>query len=269
MAGVISVKVNIDGAIKALGRLEKQQRVATMIALTKTAKHAQKMMQDEFKQRFDRPTPTVMKSLFVEPARKDKLAARMYLKDKPLGGKNRRSMSEILEHHFVGGGRQHKQLEDVLRQYGYLEQGEVIVPGAAAKMDRYGNMSRGQITQILSQIGLVRAGFDSSPTASKRSRRNVARAGVIFWSGGPMSARRKLVDRASGIAYGYSGTGATNLPKGAWMRAGRSVKPLMIVVKGASYRRRFDFLRTGQAAVDRHFSAEFYAALKYVKATER
>lgn len=266
---MISVKVSIDGTIKSLGMMEKQQRVATMIALTKTAKHAQKMMQDEFRQQFDRPTPTVMKSLYVDPAKRDKLESRMYLKDKALGGKNRRSMSEILLHHFVGGGRQHKQLEDVLRQYGYLDAGEMVVPGAAAKLDRYGNMNRGQITQILSQIGLARGGFDSTPTGSKRSRRNVAKAGVIFWSGGPMSSRRKLVDKASGITYGTSGTGATNLPKGAWMRAGRSVKPLWIVVNGTSYRRRFDFMRTGQAAVDRHFSAEFDAALKYVKATEK
>jgi hypothetical protein len=265
----ISVKVDAGGVIKSLGNTEKQVHAATMIALTKTAKHAQKAMYDEFRQQFDRPTPTVMKSLFVDPAKKDTLAARMYLKDRALGGKNTRSMSEILAHHFVGGGRQHKQLEDVLRSYGYLDAGDMIVPGAAAKMDRYGNMNRGQITQILSQIGLVRGGFDSSPTSSRRSKRNVARAGVIFWSGGPMSSRRKLVDKASGIAYGTTGTGATNLPKGAWMRAGRSVKPLWIVVKGTSYRRRFDFMRTGQAAVDRHFGNEFEAALRYVKATER
>lgn len=265
----ISVKVDAGGVIKALGNTEKHVRVATMIALTKTAKHAQKAMYDEFRQRFDRPTPTVMKSLFVDPAKKDNLAARMYLKDKNFGGKNPRSMSQILAHHFAGGGRQHKQLEDILRSYGYLDSGEMIVPGAAAKLDRYGNMNRGQITQILSQIGYKRAGYDSLPTESRRSKRNVARAGVIFWSGGPMSSRRKLVDKASGIAYGTTGTGATNLPKGAWMRAGRSVKPLWIVVKGTSYRRRFDFMRTAQTAVDRNFSSEFESALRHVKATER
>lgn len=265
----IDVRVSMDGVIKALGRLEKQTKVATMIALTKTAKHIQKMMLDEFNQQFDRPTRTVMKSLFVDPAKKDKLAARVYLKDKSLGGKNPRSMAQILGHHFAGGGRQHKQLEDVLRQYGYLEAGEFVVPGAAAKLDRYGNMNRGQITQILSQIGLVRGGFDSTPTASRRSKRNVAKAGVIFWSGGPAKSRRKLVDKATGIAYGTTGTGATNLPKGAWMRAGRSVKPLWIVVNGTAYRRRFDFQRTGQAAVDRHFATEFDAALTRVRATER
>ena len=128
----ISVKVDAGGVIKSLGNTEKQVRAATMIALTKTAKHAQKAMYDEFRQQFDRPTPTVMKSLFVDPAKKDRLAARMYLKDRAFGGKNPRSMSEILAHHFVGGGRQHKQLEDVLRSYGYLDQGEMIVPGFPA-----------------------------------------------------------------------------------------------------------------------------------------
>ncbi|QLQ25245.1 MAG: hypothetical protein HZT41_10545 [Dechloromonas sp.] len=179
---MLNVKANIDGVIKALGKLEKQTTKATAIALTKTAKHAQRMMYDEFKGQFDRPTPLVMKSLFIEPATKDNLSSRVYMKDRALGGKNMRSMSELLAHHFTGGRRVSKAFEDLLRRNNYLAAGELVVPGSAAKLDGYGNINRGQIVQIISQLGIARPGFDSTPTKSKRSRRNVARAGVIFWS---------------------------------------------------------------------------------------
>lgn len=265
----IDVRVATGGVIKALVQIEKQTRVATMIALTKTAGHTKRMMVEEFKASFDRPTPATLKSFFVDPAKKDKLWSRVYLKDKAFGGKNGRSSAEMLGHHFEGGQRTRKALEDLLTQYGLMGPGELVVPGAAAKLDRYGNMSRGQINQILSQLRIIRAGFDNAPTGSRRSKRNVARAGVMFWSHGQQGKKVPVIDKATGIEYGYTGGARNHLPKGAWVRTGTGVRPLLIVISAASYRRRFDFQRTAQAAVDRYFATEFDAALAKVKATER
>lgn len=265
----IDVRVSMDGAIKMLGKLEKQTRVATMIALTKTAGHTKRLMVDEFKANFDRPTPSALKSFFVDPAKKDKLWSKVYMKDKAIGGKNGRSSAEILGHHFEGGQRTRKALENLLTQYGLMGPGELVVPGSAAKLDRYGNMSRGQINQILSQLKIIRAGFDNSPTGSRRSERNVARAGVMFWSNGPQGKKVPVIDKATGIEYGYTGGARNHLQKGAWVRMGAGVRPLLLVISAASYRRRFDMQRTGQAAVDRYFATEFDTALAKVKATER
>lgn len=271
------IKVEIQGLDKTLAHLagmQKQVRFATAVALTRTAKRAQVAVADEMKAKFDRPTRTTMKSLWIKPATKANLQAMVYVKDRPLGGKNPYSMAEILKHQFAGGARIAKQMELILRRDGFLLHDEFVVPGAAAKLDSYGNMSRGQIVQILSQIGLKRAGFDSSPTRSKRSQRNVAKAGKIFWSSGANSLGKETIriDKATGLRYstweGRSGK-SSHLPKGAWMRADRSVKPLLIVIKGQRYRKRIDMERIAQEQVARHFNGEFDQAFADAMRTAR
>lgn len=272
------IKVKIEGLDKTLAHLagmQKQVRYATAVALTRTAKRAQAATADEMRSKFDRPTRTTMKSMFVKPATKANLEAMVYVKDKPFGGKNPFSMAELLKHQFTGGSRIAKQLELILRRDGFLLAGEFVVPGAAAKLDSYGNMNRGQIVQILSQIGVRTAGYDSSPTKSKRSRRNVARAGQIFWSAGTTGNIGKVTqhfDKAGNFAYTTQegrGGKVSHLPKGAWMRAGRSVKPLMIVIKSQRYRQRINLDRIARQAIDRHFNAEFDQAFADAMRTAR
>lgn len=254
------IKVQINGLdrIKAnLSGMSKQVNYATAVALTKTAKLVEKEVYDEFRRTFDRPTPTLMRSLRTKTANKFDLTARVYVKDRPLGGKNPNSMADLLAHQFSGGSRIHKQLESVLRQQGLINAGQFVAPGSAAKLDRYGNMSRGQIVQILSQIGVRRAGYDSTPTKSARSKRNLAAAGRIFWSYGKTGSRKSLVDKATGITYGHTGGSGNHLPAGAWVADGRSVKPLLVVISAPSYRRRIDLDAIGQRVINRALQDEF------------
>lgn len=250
-------------------RVAKQVPYATAVALTRTAQAAQKDVAWEFSRKFDRPTPTVMKGLWVKSATRASLEAMVYVKDRPLGGKNPFSLAQVLAHEFSGGGRLAKQLEFVLRRDGFIGADEFVVPGAAAKLDRYGNMSRGQIVQILSQIGVRSAGYDSTPTGSRRSRKHVAATGGIFWSRGTQSTRTPVVDQATGITYGYRGGSASHLPKGAWARDGRGVKPLLIVISAPHYRRRIDMARIVGVTVAREFDAQFSTALAQAMKTAR
>lgn len=258
---------------RQIASVEKQARFATAVALTRTAQHAQRMTADEMARQFDRPTRTTLRSMFVRPATKANLTAMVYVKDRPLGGKNPLSMAEIIGHQFRGGGRIATNFEQLLRREGFLGSGEFVVPGAAAKLNRYGNISTGQLVQVMSQIGIRRAGSDSTPTNSKRSKRNVQRAGEIFWSMGVGgSTGRPLIDADTGIQYGTTGRSgrANHLPKGAWMRAGRNVRPILLVVKGApGYRRRIDLVRIAQSAVRQHFNNEFATAFLAAKRTAR
>lgn len=250
---------------------ERQLPFATAKALTLTAKEAQAETYKEFERKFDRPTPFTMRSLFIKPATKRDLTAEVFVKDRAIGGKNPNSIAAMLRHQFGGGPRIVKVMESALRRAGLLGQGEFIVPGAAAKLDRYGNVSRGQLAQILSQIGVGGAGYDNAPTNSRRSRKNVAKAGKIFWSRGPgmpsggsYRGSRKKFDPSTGA---YDGTSYQHLPRGAWMRDGRSVKPLLLVVGSApNYRRRIDMDRIGKEAVARHFNRIF--AQTYREAVE-
>lgn len=273
---MISVKIDVRGLAdvqRKIDQIGKQATYATAVALTRTAQQAQQATVAEMRARFDRPTPTVLRSLFVKPAKKSDLTSMIYVKDKPFGGKNPRSMAEIIGHQFSGGARIAKSLEEALRRAGYLQAGEFIIPGAAAKLDRYGNWSRGQIVQVLSQLAVGAAGYANASTTSKRSRRSVAMAGAMFWSAGAGGAAGKaLVDAATGITYGFTGRGgrASHLPKGVWMRSGRNVKPIAIVVSGApTYRRLIDMPRIVRETVARHFAAEFDRALQQALATAK
>mgnify|MGYP001228070433 CR=1 FL=1 len=242
---------------------------AMALALTRTAKAAEAAARDEFVRVFDRPTPFTLKSLRTKTATKRDLTAMVYMKDRYIGGGQYLGAAEILGHHFSGGVRVRKSVEHVLQRNGFIDANEYVVPGGAARLDRYGNMSRGQVIQILSQIGVKNIGSDSTPTGSKRSKRSVAKAGTIFWSRGPSGRRIPVVDKDTGITYGYRGGSASKLPKGAWIRRGRTVQPILIVVNRANYSKRIDLLKIVQKTVDEQFSRQFEAALSHALSTQR
>lgn len=272
---IIRVEHNLGQLAQLLDQIGKEQIPFAMAkALTLTAKAAERDTYQEIERVFDRPTPLVRKGLFVKPATKRDLTAEVFVKDRPLGGKNPNSLAQILRHQFGGGARLVKIFEKALRREGLLGVNEFIVPGAAAKLDRYGNISRGQLAQILSQLGIGAAGYDNKSTSSKRSRRNVAKSGVIFWSRGPGTAPggafkgRKLkgFDASTGV---YEGRGAQHLPRGAWMRAGTGVRPILIVVGQPRYSRRVDMKAITSRAIDRDFQRIFAQTYKEARATAR
>lgn len=220
---------------------------ATAKALTLTAKEVEKSAYNEMRSRFDRPTPFVMRGLRTKPARKNSLTAMVYVKDYQISGHNSFSsayqsgLANILGHEFSGGPRQRKMIEMRFQQKGLITSSEYLVPGAGAKIDSYGNMSRGQTQQILSQIGMTQSGYSNLPSNSSRSKRNQQKAGQIFWS--------------PGNVRGHNGF----LPKGVWLRTrgGLSLKPLLIVVRQPSYKQRIDLQQLSRQVIARDFNGIF------------
>ena len=268
------IKVDIrglDSVLNGLKNLEKQHAFASAVAMNEAAFQAMREGKAELRSKLDRPTPWTISSWRVrKKAKRGDLTAIIGMSDF-LSDKQSRGPSSKLQQHFVGGGRSTKQLEERLRAAGYLGASEYIVPGGAAKLDRYGNMSRGQIQQIMSQIGLKGSGYDSVATKSRRSMRNQARAGHIFWSmgiGSPGSraySGKLKFDLSSGKYYGV----IQHLPKGAWMRGPGTVKPLMIVVRKPHYRRRLDIDCIAQRVMTRDFPAAYSRALQRALFTAR
>lgn len=237
------LKIEIKGLDKTLAHIAgmgKQVQFATAKALTQTAKNVQTAVVREMETAFDRPTPYTLRSLFLKPAKPAELVAIVGLKDRA-GSKAAMPPVELLAHQFRGGGRAWKGLERYLQRAGLIGAGEFVAPGAGARLDAYGNMSRGQIAQLMSQL---RIGIDPYQHASKsaRSRRNVKKAGRVFWARG--NARD------------------AHLPRGAWIDAGPSVglRPLLLVVSRPSYRRRIDLERIAREVVAREFAPAFNAA---------
>jgi len=128
----ISVRLEGFSALAAsLGQQARQIPFAASQALNATARTVRTATLAEMAANFDRPTPLVMKSLFIAPATKAKLQASVYLKDREIGGKNIRSMAEILGHQFAGGTRLRKRMENAFTDAGLIGLGEYLrVPGA-------------------------------------------------------------------------------------------------------------------------------------------
>lgn len=246
------ITVRLEGLDKlraGLAAQQKQARFAAAVALTRTAKAAQEKTATKMRDVFDRPTRWTMNSLWIKPATRDTLAAMLYLKDRDQGGKATGTAASLIGHHWSGGVRQRKKLETWMTRAGLISSTEMIVPGAGARLDAYGNISRGQLSQMMSQL---RLGIDtySWSSTSARSRRNVKKAGRIFWSRGPQGGQ---------FRPRWGRTGPQRLAKGAWIDAGEAVgvRPLLVVISRASYRRRIDMERIVRDTVRARFGAEF------------
>lgn len=238
----------LGAVFKGIDNVDKQVRFATAKALTLTAKAAQSSLVQSMRTSFDRPTPYTLRSTFIIPATRDNLVSLVGLKDRePAKASN--SPAEILRPQFLGGVRLRKNLEKYLTQAGYLGANEFVLPGAGARLDRYGNMSRGQTAQITSQlrIGLDPYAFKSN---SNRSRRNVKKAGRMFWSRG----------------FGRSG----HLKRGAYIATpGVGLRPLLPIIKTPTYRPRINLVQIVAKSVAATWPPTFEKCLHDALATAR
>lgn len=247
--GVPSPMLTIDARHnirEVIGRLNDMQRrqvpFATALALTRTAQEVRKAEIEEMKQVFDRPTPFTLNSLYLKAATKANLTARMWVKD----------ISGRTEHYLMpeiyGGARRLKGFERLLMSKGLLPTGWMAVPGAGAKLDAYGNISGGQIVQILSAIkALGEQGYAANRTARSKHR------------------RKNLPE----LFVGRPGGG--KLPNGVWQRFrfahGSAIKPILIFVRGPRYAKRFDFFGVGSRVAERVFRGIFEQALREALST--
>lgn len=225
----------------ALSNLEKQSRFGIARAITQTAKQVELELKREMAAKTDRPTPFFLKSTFVQTATSQRLMARVGLKDQ-IFGKNGIAAADRFGHHFQGGGRAPKALEKYLQKVGLIGSNEFVVPGAGARLDAYGNMSRGQVQQITSQL---RLGVDpyAWSSNSRRSKRNVKLAGHIFW------------------ARGNERDG--HLKRGAYIDLGppTGLRPLLMVVRSPAYQRRFDLPLLAAKTIAKHWKDNLDSSL--------
>lgn len=244
--------INITIPPESLGQVDlaKRQHVYALArALTKTGVRVKGAEVELMKESFDRPTPYTLKSLFLKPATKKTLAAHVWVKDDSYTGTGTPASRYVLPH-IVGGKRSVKRFEKNLQYAGYLPPGWVTVPGQGARLDQYGNVSRGQIIQILSQLRIrLLAGYDRDMA---RGRKGIA-------------AQR----RAGGRFFVIPPGGSTQ--PGVYQREfmGRNITPVMIFAQQSQthYRQSLPFETVANRTVNRHFAAELQAAIEHANAT--
>lgn len=199
---------------------------AIAIALTKTAKEVQAAEISEMGRVFNRPTPFALRGTFLKPATPQRQEARVWLKDDPLGVGT--PAAKFLGPQIFGGERGHKRFEKALIHYRIMPADMYAVPGERARLDQYGNLSRGQIVQILSALGAAErvSGYLANRTA--RSAKRKGKALIDYFVGRP---------------------GNGDGPMGIWQRVGEGARPVVIFVKRPVYRPRFRWFEVADRVV--------------------
>lgn len=228
--------ISIDQAIASVQGVPRTlMPYAAATALTRCAKYAQTTaLPDAMRKAFDGPTPWTLNSLRVEPASKDKLSARVLVKND--SGAGAVAQEKYLQPEVQGGQRRHKRLENALRYQGVLGTGQFAMPGDGMALDANGNVKGADVRTILAALKNIRGGVGAKGQRQGRGRKL---ANDLF-AGKPRGGNR---------------------PDGIWRREGKRLRPLFVFTTSApSYRQRLDFDGTvQQVALDR-FRAEFEKA---------
>lgn len=236
----MNITIKIEGIEQLSQKLndisKKQLPFALAKALTNTVQAVKAGEIEEMKKVFDRPTPYTLKSLFIEPATKVKLQSKVWVKDEAV---------KYIDPHITGGGRKFKRSEIHLQRARWLKEDMYWTPGQKASLNKYGNISGGKITQILS---VLKAHPDPYAWTSKRSRQR----------------NKKLPEY-----FAISGAKPSQLAPGVYQRSGRKIKPILAFVKKPGYKQRYKFFEVAQKIIEKEFWKKFEEAFKYALATRK
>lgn len=248
----ISLTVDPKPVEQMLTDVERRQfPFAMALTLTTLAAKIRWAEQEDMRRVFDRPTRWTVNSVRYDRATKQKLQAKVYILDEAAKGT---APATYLGTQIAGGQRGQKRYERRLSRAGVLPRGWVTVPGSGERLNQYGNLSQGRIVQILSAArAFTESGFNVYKGPGARSSKVVDR---MFVSPGP------------GMWFGRM----NRLPAGVWIRSGRGgrkVRPVLLFVRQASYRPRFDFQGVAQQLMDREFRETFMESMARALATAR
>lgn len=253
----ISVKSDLEATVSQWAQvMGDQMPFATALALTRTAKAAKEEVERQLPSLIDRPTPYTMHGFRLYPATKRKLVAEVDFRESFGSGTAAR---DYLAPQVYGGARKLKAFEKSLQRTGLLPASYGALPGSAAKLDAYGNMSRGQIVQILSYF---KAFGEQGYSANITDKRKAALA----------KGRAKKGER--GYTYFVGRPGGGRLPLGVWQRIsfgalGSAIKPVIVFVKQPQYRERLDVPGIARRVIQERFAEELRKSIEQTQRTAR
>ena len=230
----MQIKIDIQGlddVQRMVGNAAKQAKYALAVALTRTAREAEKQLQKDMVGTFDNPTPWIAKGTFTKSATKQTLTAVVGIKDR---------QTLYVKEHFDAGQRGQKPYERVLQSLGVLPAGYRTVPGSGLKLDSRGNPSRSQLKEILGSV---------------KTRMAIAKG------------RGK---RVALVGYFAVLPGAkTHLSPGIYWRSARAIRPVLIFVQAATYRKTLDLVKMAERVVAEKLPGEFSTAFDQAMETAR
>lgn len=270
----INVKANLAPVLLKINTVKRQLPFVAAYALTVTAQRARGAVSVAMKLSFDRPKPyTSQQAIQVRKATKQSLTAEVGVGveyDAPSKGT---PYEKVLAHHFAGGQRRFTKFEGALRRAGLIGSGEIVVPGGAAPLDPFGNLSQGTIVKLMSVLRLfTEQGYSANETSQGKAKREKVRQRrrkgggfdyEVKTSNGK-KVRRNFVEIGGKVYFVSKGPGGgtwhsgrrQHLAAGIWEKTGIhgvDVKPLVMFVRAGSYAQRFDL----KAIVDDVFASDW------------
>jgi hypothetical protein len=233
----MSVKADFKAVEKQLNNLQKKQLpYATALALTRTTQTIQKLQVREMERVFDSPTRFTLRGTRIKPASKKKLESSVEFKDWIPKGT---APDTYLAAQITGGQRNRKRSERWLQGRRLISSGESLVPSKHARLNKFGNVTRGRTTKMLSNLN---AQYDRRQNTTDSKKRAYFIATI--------KGRRAVWER-----YG---------------RGGKSVRPFMIITSNQpNYSRAYDFHGLSKRHAQRLFPRKFDEALRHALATAR
>lgn len=249
------------------GMSDRRIKSALATALTRTAIEAKDAAVARMSVDLDRPTPYTRNSVRVKTATGTEaaagvrnlpnpndpfdgrlvesgyLSADVFVKDASGITRKGTPATEYLMPQVVGGARRLKRLELALQAKGAMPKGWQVVPAAGARLDAYGNVSRGQVMQVISQLGTeLVAGANRTMSTDARKRINAQRrAGGRFFVVMPGGGKQPGVYQRE--FYGHN------------------VTPVFIFVRSTAYRPRYGFHAEVQRTAQQRLPANVQAAI--------
>lgn len=265
----IDYKLTGSGRVKDMltGMSDRRIKSALATALTRTAVEGKDAALRRMSVDLDRPTPYTQRSLRVKTATGTEsaagvrnlpnpadpysgrlvesgyLSADVFVKDDSGVSNGGTPATVYLTPQVAGGARRLKRLELALQAKGSMPSGWQVVPAQGARLDAYGNVSRGQVMQVISQVGTeLLAG--SNRTMSSDARKRIAaqrRAGGRFFVVMPGKGKQP----------------------GVYQREffGRNVTPVFIFVRSTSYRPRYRFEEAVRRTAEQRLPINVEAAI--------
>ncbi len=266
----------LDAVMKQMRGLEKQVKKAASVALNESAKKVRNRTTEEFSKQFRNPTNYTKRAMRIPKtgwATRDKLSAVVELRDDAPGKGT--PWDKALGHHFTGGQRHWKKFEAALYRIGVLPAGMAAVPAKgswAVRLDGYGNISPGQIVQLLAYFqAFGEQGYKANMTAEgRRKLAKIKGKGAGTKSGSPkINGVVYFVSRGKGNWFGnrsWRNGRMQHLPPGIWAKRGThgvDVAPVLMFVRRGNYRKRIDLQTIGNEVVAKEFNKDFNAALAH------
>ena len=255
----MALVIQVQGLVAQQNRLllsQRQIEIATQRAVLKTAQAVREAEVDEMKRCFSSPTRFTLNA-FKTTFDKARITATVEIKD----GYWTRSQN-YLKTQSISGERRRKAFENALQRVDVLPAGWMVVPGDAADLDSFGNISVGQIRQILSWFDAAELVAGSTQNMGQKGR----------------DKRRKGTKTKRGFEYfaalpgNRSGRGSwkngrtQNLEPGIYRKTafgfGSAIKPVLIFVKDTNYKPRFMFDQVANQTIDRVLKPELNAAIQ-------